>query len=74
MAQVSTYEGTPKTFVKITMGPKEAQSLRNLLARVRGGSDTATARNLNSIRQGLIAEGFDIDGTLSKVNAGVVTV
>lgn len=74
MAKATEYSGTQKTFIKITMGPKEAQSLRNLLGRVKKGSDSATARNLDSIRSALNDLDFGVDGTLSGVNAGTVSV
>lgn len=70
----ATTKTVEKELIKLTMGPKEAQSLRNLLGRVKKGSDSATARNLNSIREGLVDLGFDVDGTLSRVNAGTVSV
>lgn len=50
-----------KEIIGITMGPKEAQSLRNLLARVVKGGVSSDSLNLRSIRAALAGEGFHRD-------------
>ncbi len=60
-----------KTIVKLTMGPKEAQSLRNLLARVKKGGDSSDILNLKSIRAALAGQGFHRDNANSDLS-GVV--
>jgi hypothetical protein len=47
-----------KEVVTLTMGPKETQSLRNLLARVKKGSAGPQARNIANIRAALANEGY----------------
>lgn len=60
-----------KTIVKLTMGPKEAQSLRNLLARVKKGGTSSDVLNLKSIRGALAGQGFHRDNANSDLS-GVV--
>lgn len=61
-----------KSIITVTMGPKEAQSLRNLLARVEKGSISNDALNLKSIRKALAGEGFHRDYANSGLT-GLVT-
>lgn len=67
-AKVST---VAKTVVSLTMGPKETQSLRNLLARVKKGGDSSDILNLKSIRTALANQGFHRDNANSDLS-GVV--
>lgn len=57
MAQATT-KTVEKEIIKLTMGPKEAQSLRNLLARVQKGGSGSQNANLRNIRAALASEGF----------------
>lgn len=70
MAQATT-KTSVKTIVALTMGPKEAQSLRNLLARVKKGGDSSDVLNLKSIRKALANQGFHRDNANSDLS-GVV--
>jgi hypothetical protein len=70
MAKAST-STVAKTIVKLTMGPKEAQSLRNLLARVKKGGESSDILNLKSIRGALAGQGFHRDNANSDLS-GVV--
>jgi hypothetical protein len=71
MAQATT-KTTAKTIITLTMGPKEAQSLRNLLARVSKDSDLSSdILNLKSIRKALANQGFHRDNANSDLT-GVV--
>lgn len=60
MAQATT-KTVEKEIIKLTMGPKEAQSLRNLLARVKKGGSGSQNANLRNIRKALSNEGFHRD-------------
>lgn len=57
MAQ-ATVKTAVKSITSLTMGPKESQSLRNLLARVKKGGESSDALNLASIRKALANQGF----------------
>lgn len=57
MAQAST-KSVEKEIITLTMGPREAQSLRNFLARVKKGQPGAQAANIANIRAALANEGF----------------
>jgi hypothetical protein len=70
MAQATTKTAV-KTIISLTMGPKEAQSLRNLLARVKKGGDSSDILNLKSIRKALANQGFHRDNANSDLS-GVV--
>lgn len=70
MARATT-KTSVKTIVALTMGPKEAQSLRNLLARVKKGGDSSDVLNLKSIRKALANQGFHRDNANSDLS-GVV--
>lgn len=70
MAQAKT-KTVAKTIVSLTMGPKEAQSLRNLLARVKKGGTSSDILNLKSIRAALASQGFHRDNANSDLS-GVV--
>lgn len=70
MAQAKTKTAV-KTIISLTMGPKEAQSLRNLLARVKKGGDSSDVLNLKSIRKALANQGFHRDNANSDLS-GVV--
>lgn len=70
MAQAKT-KSVAKTIISLTMGPKEAQSLRNLLARVKKGGDSSDVLNLKSIRAALASQGFHRDNANSDLS-GVV--
>jgi hypothetical protein len=58
MAQAKVVTGTPKKITHLTMGPKESQALRSLLARVKKTASSNAAKNLDSIRAALESAGF----------------
>lgn len=58
MATATTSTVSKKLFT-LVMGVKEAQALRNLLARVKKGQKGATIANLHSIRKALTAQGVN---------------
>jgi hypothetical protein len=57
MAKAAVSNVTSKA-VTLIMGPKEAQSVRNLLARVKKGSAGPQAKNLNNVRKAMETAGF----------------